>query len=65
MAEIAYLISGAALLLFVSYDFFYTTLSASGAAPLARGVSFMLQSLLLLLVRIFGPEKSFTKLTTK
>lgn len=59
MAEIAYLISGAALLLFVSYDFFYTTLSASGAAPLARGVSFMLQGLLLLLVRIFG-RKAFS-----
>ena len=54
MADELYWIFGAALLLFVFYDFFYTTLSGSGAAILTRGVSLTAQGIIQFGVKIFG-----------
>lgn len=54
MAENTYLILGLFLLAIVSYDFFYTTLSGSGAAFLSRLFSALAHKLQLALSSIFG-----------
>ena len=54
-----YLISGTIVLLLVFYDFFYTTLSASGAAFITKGTSVFLHHLLKLSAKVFG-RKAFS-----
>ncbi len=59
MEEALYLIAGIVLLLIVFYDFFYTTLSASGAALLTKYFSMFLHRVLLRTAKIFG-RKAFS-----
>lgn len=54
MVEIISLIAGTALLLIVLFDFFYTTLSASGAAFLTKPLSLGVHKLMLKLEKPFG-----------
>lgn len=54
--EIIFLIVGLVLLLLVVYDFFFTTLSGSGAGFITRFVSFIAHRLLHFCVKFFGRQ---------
>jgi hypothetical protein len=54
MAETFYLIAGLFILLAVLYDFFYTTLSGSGAAFLTKFLSASFHSIQIIFFRFFG-----------
>lgn len=54
MGENVYLIIGIVLLLITFYDFFFTTLSASGAAFITKNFSIFLHKSMLAAARIFG-----------
>ena len=54
MEETLYLIAGVIILLIAFYDFFYTTLSASGAAFITKKSSIFLHRVLLSAGKVFG-----------
>lgn len=54
MAENYYLISGIVLLLLVMYDFFFTTLSGSGAGFISKNVANFSHKIMQLVVKLFG-----------
>lgn len=54
MEEYIYLVLGFSILLFVIYDFFFTTLSGSGAGLLTQHISILSDKIVKLLVKTFG-----------
>jgi hypothetical protein len=54
MKELVSLIAGIAILIIILYDFFYTTLSGSGAAFLSKSLSSATHKLTLNLEKVFG-----------
>ncbi len=54
MEGIAYLIIGIAILLLVMYDFFFTTLSGSGAGFISKNIASISNKVIQVLVKIFG-----------
>lgn len=54
MGESFYLITGTILLLITFYDFFFTTLSASGAAFITKNFSIFLHKFMLAAAKVFG-----------
>ena len=56
MEEILYLISGLAILILTFHDFFYTTLSGSGAGYLSKSCALGMHKFMLFLERKFGKK---------
>lgn len=54
MNETIYLIAGSVLLITIIYDFFFTTLSTSGAGFISRGISYFSYKIIQFCTRIFG-----------
>lgn len=54
MNETIYLIVGSILLIAIIYDFFFTTLSISGAGFISKGISLLSYKLIQFCTRIFG-----------
>ena len=54
MNETVYLILGIGILLLLIYDFFYTTLSGSGAGPVSKNIAMLSHKVIQAMVKIFG-----------
>lgn len=54
MNDMVYLIAGIVILLLLIYDFFYTTLSGSGAGPVSKNIAMLSHKVVQAMVRIFG-----------